>query len=715
MSIANRVSRRYGLCLANYKHCLQLRRCFRRGVESFNLPGGVMTSQPNGLEQSTRFGEDFELDLRPRRLRRGNHVLKLERIPLEILILLMEHRGEIVSHEKIVERVWGNDVFLDTDNSIRGAIRKVRQALKDDPETPRFIQTVTGRGYRFIAPIISPEENPSKELPKPNTPVVPTGTQTLLSEPDSSPQVGGLDLMDREQALTAGEVPRTETVSGEVPRSARRWLFVGITSLAVVSLLLLLASWGWRSSRAPAAPQRKTVLAVLPFDNLSRDPDQEFFSEGLTEEMIAQVGKLNRNRLKVVPRRSVAKYKGSTLSAREIGKELNADYLVQGSVRRSSDRVRITVQLIQARDQTDVWTESYDRELKDVLAVQDSIVQTIASEIHIALTQEQKNRLAVPRRITPQAYEAYLKGRYYWNKRTGESMQKAEQYFEQAIESDPTYAAAYSGLADCNSGLTWHGFKSPAEALPKAYAAARKAIELDPESAEAHASLGLAMTHSWDWTGAEAEFRRALELDPQYANAHHWYGDYLSIRGRHGEALAEGKDALELDPLNLMISTWMGLRYYMARDYSRAIDQNRNSVELDPNFAAAHLLLGEDYRGAGMHREAVNELRKAANLSGDSPLYTAQVAVALAVAGRNSEALRMAHELETDSRKRYVSPYGLAQIYAASKNNKDTFKWLQAAYEDHAVWMGYLAVDPIFDRYRSDERFKDLLRRVGLS
>jgi len=673
-----------------------------------------MTSQPIGLQQSIRFGEDFELDLRPRRLRRGSHVLKLERIPLEILILLLERRGEIVSRDEIVAKIWGNDVFLDTDNSIRGAIRKVRQALKDDPETPRFIQTVTGRGYRFIAPIISPEEEHTTEPPKPEASIVPTGTRSFVSEPDSWPQGRSLGLVDQEQERTAGQLPGTETARGQVRRRARTWLFVGLASLAVVSVLSLFAFWGWRTSRAPAVSQRKTVLAVLPFDNLSRDPDQEFFSEGLTEEMIAQVGKLNRDRLRVVARSSVAKYKRSTLAAREIGKELNADYLVQGSVRRSSDRVRITVQLIQARDQTDVWTESYDRELKDVLTVQDSVVRSIASEIHIALTEEQEKRLAAPRQISPEAYEAYLKGRYYWNKRTGESMQKAEQYFEQAIDNDPTYAAAYSGLADCNSGLTWHGFKSPAEALPKAYAAARKALEINPESAEAHASLGLAMSHRWDWTGAEAEFRRALQLDPQYANAHHWYGDYLSIRGRHDEALAEAKHALELDPLNLMISTWVGLRYYMARDYSRAIDQNRNSVELDPNFAAAHLLLGEDYLGAGLHSEAVNELKKAANLSGDSPLYTAQVAVALAVAGRNGDALRIAHELETISSKRYVSPYGLAQIYAASNKKEDTFKWLQAAYEDHAVWMGYLAVDPIFDRYRSDERFKDLLRRVGL-
>ena len=673
-----------------------------------------MTSQPVGLQQATRFGEDFELDLHPRRLRRGSHVLKLERIPLEILILLLENRGEIVSREKIVARVWGSDVFLDTDNSIRGAIRKVRHALKDDPETPRFIQTVTGRGYRFIAPITSPEEEHTTEPPKAEESVLPTSPQSLVSEPDSLSQSRSLGLVDQEQERTGGQQSGTEIDRRPVHRRAQTWLLVGFISLAVMSILSVLAFWGWRSSRAPAVVQRKTVIAVLPFDNLSRDPDQEFFSDGLTEEMIAQVGKLNRDQLKVVARSSVAKYKGSTLTASEIGKELNADYLVQGSVRLLPDRVRITVELIQARDQTDVWTESYDRELKDVLAVQDSVVRSIASEIHIALTGEEEKRLATPRRISPEAHEAYLKGRYYWNKRTGEGMLKAEQYFEQAIDNDPSYAAAYSGLADCNSGLAWHGFKSPAEALPKAYAAARKAIEIDPESAEAHASLGLAMTHRWDWTGAEAEFRRALQLDPQYANAHHWYGDYLSIRSRHAEALVEAKQALELDPLNLMISTWVGLRYYMARDYSRAIDQNRNSVELDPNFAAARLLLGEDYRGAGLHSEAVSELQKAASLSGDSPLYTAQVAVALAVAGRKSEALRIARELEIISRKRYVSPYGLAQIYAAANKNENTFKWLQAAYKDHAVWMGYLAVDPIFDRYRSDERFKDILLRVGL-
>jgi TolB-like protein/Flp pilus assembly protein TadD len=464
----------------------------------------------------------------------------------------------------------------------------------------------------------------------------------------------------------------------------------------------------------PGPSSGKVILAVLPFDNLSGDPDQEFFSDGLTEEMIAQLGKLNPERLKVIARGSVAKYKHTSLAVNQIGRELHADYLVQGSVRRAPDRVRITVHLIQVPEQTDRWAESYDRELKDMLALQDSVARTIANQIHITLTPGQQSRLATRSNLDPDAYEAYLKGRYYWNKRTAEGMQKAQVYFQQAINKDPSYGAAYSGLADCNSGLTWHGFTSPAETLTRANAAALKAIEIDPQSAEAHASLALVLHHKWDWPGAEAEFKRALQLDPRYANAHHWYGDYLSVRGRHDEALVEAKKALDLDPLNLMIGTWVGLRYYLARKYDGALEQSRNTVELDPNFAAAHLLLGETYVQMGLHEKGLAELQSAASLSGNSPLYLAQVAVAYASEGRKTEALQIITQLQTTSSKRYVSPYGLAQIYAALNDKEQTFKWLQIAYDDRAVWMSYLAVDPVFDGYRSDQRFRDLLRRVRL-
>lgn len=673
-----------------------------------------MSSQPTGVQQSIRFGEDYELDLRPRRLRRGSHVLRLERIPLELLVLLLEHPDEIVNRDQIVTRIWGQGVFLDTDNSIRGAIRKLRQVLKDDAESPRFIQTITGQGYRFIARVISPNGTNGGQASAEDASAATGSDRNFVSELDGWLEARRLRLVEQDQPHQPAKAPQAEAANRVGIQGARRSL-LAITLVLLVCVVALLLVWVWRRpTQSRADSIRKIVLAVLPFENLSGDPDQEFFSDGLTEEMISQVGKLSPSRLTVIARSSVAKYKGSKLTAKEIGRELNADYLVQGSVRRGSGRARITVQLIQTQNQTDLWTESYDRELKDVLAVQDSVVRSIAGQIHIALTEEQKTRLANPPQTQPEAYVAYLKGRYYWNKRTGESIQKAEEYFQQAIDSKPTYAAAYSGLADCNSGLAWHGFKAPADALPKAYSAARKAVEIDPQSAEAHASLGLVLSHRWDWPAAEAEFKRALELDPQYANAHHWYADYLSIRGRHDEAIAEAKRALELDPLNLMISTWVGLRYYMARNYASAIEQNRDSVALDPNFAAAHLMLGEDYLQAGNYGESVNELTKAATLSGESPLYTAQVAVALAAAGRRSEALQIAHELQATSSKRYVSPYGLAQIHAALGSKDDAFGWLQAAYEDRAVWLEYLAVDPVFDRNRSDPRFQDLLSRIGL-
>jgi TolB-like protein/DNA-binding winged helix-turn-helix (wHTH) protein/Flp pilus assembly protein TadD len=606
----------------------------------------------------------FQLDLKARELHKGGVKVKLQEQPFRVLALLVDRAGQVVTREELQQKVWPTDVYVGFDQGLNNAIKKVRDALGDSADNPRFIETVDRHGYRFVAPVSAALGRPSERR-------------------------GHFGL-----------------------RSLRNTALIG---LATASLIAALAYWAWHGSAVrDRTSSEKVILAVLPFDNLSRDPDQEFFSDGLTEEMIAQLGKLNPERLTVIARGSVAKYKGSSLDVNQIGRELHADYLVQGSVRRASDRVRITVQLIQARDQTDLWAESYDGELKDMLTLQDSVSRTIASQIHIALRPGEQSRLPSRANLDPEAYEAYLKGRYYWNKRTADGLQKALIYFQQAINRDPLYGAAYSGLADCNSGLTWHGFKSPAEALPKANAAALKAVEIDPQSAEAHASLGLVLNHRWDWAAAQGEFKRALQLDPRYANAHHWYGDNLSVMGRHDEALLEAKQALALDPLNLMIGTWVGLRYYLARKYELAIEQGRNTVELDANFAAAHLLLGESYVQMGLHEQGLAELQTAASLSGNSPLYLAQVAVADALAGRKPEALQIIAELESISSNRYVSPYGLAQIHAALNDKEQTFKWLQIAYDDRAVWMSYLAVDPVFDGFRSDQRFRYLLRRINL-
>jgi TolB-like protein/DNA-binding winged helix-turn-helix (wHTH) protein/Flp pilus assembly protein TadD len=617
------------------------------------------TSSLTGIVQ---FGV-FQLDLNAGELHKAGVKVKLQDQPFRVLAVLVEHAGRVVTRDELRQKVWPSNVYVDFDQGLNNAIKKVREALGDSADSPRLIETVARHGYRFIPPVSAVPAPP----PQPRFPL---GSRTF-----------------------------------------RYAIAIGLTAV----LLVAFAYWVWHQSAKRSAPSTQSfTLAVLPFDNLSGDPDQEFFSDGLTEEMIAQLGKLNPERLTVIARGSVSKYKRSTLTVNQIGRQLQTDYVVEGSVRRVSDRVRITVHLIQVSDQTDRWAESYDREVKDILALQDSVARTIANQINITLAPAEASRLATPRSVDPAAYEAYLKGRYYWNKRTAEGMEKAEVYFQQAIDKDPSYGVAYSGLADCNSGLTWHGFTAPSETLPRAHAAALKAIEIDPQSAEAHASLGLVLDHEWDWSGAEREFKRALQLDPRYANAHHWYGDNLSIRGRHDEALLEARKASDLDPLNLMIGTWLGLRYYLARNYESAIAQGRNTLDLDPNFAASHLLLGEAYVQKGLSEKGLSELKTAAGLSGNNPVYLAQVAVAYASMGRRTEALQIVDQLQTTSASRYVSPYGLAQIYAVLKDKEETFKWLQVSYDGRAVWMSYLAVDPVFDGYRSEQRFQDLLRRLHL-
>ena len=638
--------------------------------------------------QATRmcFGP-FEADLRSGELRKHGVRLKLQDQPFQVLALLLEHAGDVVTREELRQRLWPADTFVDFDTGLNSAVKKLRDVLADSADEPRCIETVPRRGYRFIAPLVVP--NPA-------------------TVPSSAPEPGL-----RPAHETASSQP-----AGSVITSPHTFFFTRLRLLFGAAALVLLLVAGflvylYRNTGAGGTKQPAIKsLAVLPLKNLSGDASQDYLADGMTDALIGTLSRIHN--LRVTSRTSVMRFKDTHLSVPEIARTLQVDAIVEGSVIRDGTRIRVHAQLIRAATDEHFWSEAYDRELRDVLSLQSDVAQSIARKVEVTVTGEEHARLSSARTVDPEAYEAYLKGRFYWNKRTADSMPKAALYFEQAINKDPGYGAAYSGLADCNSGLAWHGFKSSADVLPKAYAAAQKAVEIDPHSAEAHASLALVLDHKWDWVGAEVEFKRALELNPQYANAHHWYGDYLSIQGRHDEALAEAKRALELDPLNLMIGTWVGLRYYLASRYDGAIEQSRNTVDLDPNFAAAHLILGESYVQQGQHKEGLDELQKAASLSGDSPLYMAQGGVSLGLAGEKKEALRTIRELQDISGKRYVSPYGVAQIYAALNDKEETYKWLETAYRDRAVWISYLAVDPVFDSIRSEERFQDLLRRVGL-
>jgi TolB-like protein/DNA-binding winged helix-turn-helix (wHTH) protein/Flp pilus assembly protein TadD len=638
---------------------------------------------PAPVPTKMRF-ETFELDATSGELRKSGILLKLQPQPFRVLLLLIERAGQVVTRKQIQRYLWADSTFVDFEHGINFSVNQIRGALGDSAEHPRFIETLPRRGYRWLASVEC---------------------------------VGDISANAR-VAVPAGEVRTSPVGTTEAVRASKVRLLSalstsGIAFLFVLALLFALDVGKIRTRLlGRAGPVRIQSVAVLPLENLSHETEQEYFADGMTEELIASLAKIGA--LHVTSRTSVMRYKRTNKSLLQVARELNVDGIVEGTVQRSGDRVRITAQLIHAPTDHQLWAESYDRELKDVLALQDEVARAIATEIKITLTPQEQMSLTAARPVNPGAYEAYLKGRYYWNKRTAEGIKKASDYFQQAINQQSNYGLAYSGLADCNSGLTWHGFASPTEALPRAKAAALKAIEIDPTSGEAHASLALVLSHQRNWAAAENEFLRALQLNPRYANVHHWYGDYLSIVGRQDEAIAEAKRAFELDPLSPIINTWLGLRYYHARRYDEAIEQGRKILEFDLSFAPAHLLLGQAYVQKGLYAQAISELQSATSLSGDSPIYMAQVGVAYAAAGRNAEALIVIDQLQKMARQRYVSSYGLAQIYAALGDKQHAMKWLQSAYDEHAVWMAYLKVDPVLDSVRSEPRFQELVRRMGL-
>jgi TolB-like protein/lipopolysaccharide biosynthesis regulator YciM len=499
----------------------------------------------------------------------------------------------------------------------------------------------------------------------------------------------------------------------------RKWAtVVGIAAMTLVAALavpLALNVAGLRDrllGRAGPSTPKIESIAVLPLANLSGDPAQEYFSDGMTEELIATLGKLSA--LRVISRTSVMRYKKTDKPLPQIAKELNVDAVIEGSVLRAGDRVRITAQLIQASTDKHLWAESYDRDLRDVLALQDEVASAIAREIKIKLTPQEQARWASTRPVNPEAYELYLKGRYYWNLRTEQGLKKSLEYFQQAIEKDPGYALAYAGLADSYVVLPTWNVMAPKEAYPRAKAAAFKALEMDETLAEAHAALGSArQEYDWDWVGAEKEFKRAIELNPGYASAHQWYAEYLSTMGRHNEAIAEAKRAQELDPLSLMINAIGGRVSFYARRYDEAIAQCRRTLELNAGFYPAHLFLGWAYEQEKLYAEAISEYQKAIAAGEGNPLLAAELARGYAAAGKRTEALTIISQMGEISKRRHVPSYVIAQIYTALGDTGRAFQWLEKAYQERDSQLTWLKAEPGFDSLRPDPRFQDLLRRMN--
>ncbi len=571
----------------------------------------------------------FELDRGACELRRNGRNVRLERIPFELLSLLVDQRDRVVSRDEIVERIWGKDVFLEAEHSVNTAIRKVRVALGDDPSAPRFVRTVPGRGYRFV-----------------------------------------------------GAVRETRVESGTTAGSARKG---------------------------------RAMMVVLPFENLSGDPAQEYFSDGLTEETISNLGQVASERLGIIARTSAMTYKKTRKSIAEIGRELKVDYALEGSVRREGERVRISAQLIRTSDQTHMWAQNYERELKDVLGVQTELGRAIAEQVHVRLAERRGPARSEADWTNSAAYDAYLRGRFHLWKRTRPNIERAIEYFRQATAIEPRMALAHAGLADCYAILPITSDFRPREAFPEAENAAKRALELDPGSAEAHCALAsIRFWYSWDWRDSEEHSRQAIGRNANYALAHLFYGHMLSNTGRHEQAIAEIDLARQLDPFSPIINTLCAEFRFHAGRHDEVLPIIARSLEIDPHFWVTHVVAAKAYQSLGCWEEALEAAQRASQFSAGNTEATALVGYTYARMGERSEAEKVLEQLQILSAQKFVPPYNVATIYSGLGSLDSAIDCLEKAFDERDVHMVFLKVEPKWDVLRDHARFQTIIREVGL-
>jgi TolB-like protein/DNA-binding winged helix-turn-helix (wHTH) protein/Flp pilus assembly protein TadD len=613
-----------------------------------------------------------QIDLSRYELKVDGQRVKLERQPMELLIFFVERKGQLVTRETIVDKLWGKDVFVDVDRSINGAVRKIRGALGDDPDTPKFLETVVGKGYRLIGEI-----------------------QLIPSQ----------KALEKSSGILA-------TVAPESGRRARTLMLVS----AVLIVLTAAVTWGsfhWRHRAVTRSAQIHSIV-ILPLANLSGDPAQEYFADGMTDELITEIAQVSS--LRVISRTSAMHYKATAKTAPEIGRELNVDSVLEGSVARSGSHVRVTAQLIEARADTHLWASSYEGESKDVLEMQDTVARDVVKQIRLRLTTTEEGRLNRPRPLNPEAHEAYLKGLYHWNKRDRADLEKAVEYFNQATAIDPNYALAYAGIAQAYIPLTYLGYVRGNDVRGKVATALNKAIELDDSLAEAHTALGSAKHfYEYDWSGAEREFKRATVLNPNYATAYQWYAQMLGAEGRGEDAMEEHKRASVLDPLSLIIASGTGHRLYRLRRYDEAAISLRDAVEMDSNFPSAHWNLGLVYAQQKDFPSAVKELQKADTLFRGNALVLGALGYTFAASGDTIRARAVLLRLQEQARQHYVDPEAFALVYTGLGNKDEAFEWLTRAIDDRQGWVTFIKAEPMLDNLRSDPRFEELLRRMALA
>jgi TolB-like protein/DNA-binding winged helix-turn-helix (wHTH) protein/Flp pilus assembly protein TadD len=637
--------------------------------------------QANDRSGRLRFGV-FEVDLRAGELTKRGLRIKLQEQPFQVLAMLLEKPGELVTREELHKKLWSQTV-VDFDHGVNKAINKIREALGDSAESPRFVETVARRGYRFLADV-TPIDAAAETQSRPTT-------EGLVAPADSPP----VELAD------VGVPPKR-------PYRPAAWKRVGLGFA-----LVLAASVSWVLYSQSQSSSKIRSLAVLPLESLSGDASQDYFADGMTDALIADLGQISA--LRVISRTSAMAYKRVHRPLAEIARELNVEAVVEGTVLRSGERVRITAQLIQVRNEKHLWAQSYEGDLQDALALQNSVARTIAKQIQVTLNPQEEAALQKSSPVNAEAYEAYLRGRYFWNKRTREGIVKATDYFQHAIDVDPGYARAYSGLADSYalSGDWEYGILSPQDAFPKAKAVATIALALDDNLSEAHTSLAfIEDLYDWDWASAEKQYKRALALNPGYATAHHWYAWHLIVMGRNDEGIAELKKAESLDPLSLIIGADLADALCIAHRYDESVQQSQKTIEMDPHFAVAHYQLGQALAQKGRHDEAIAEFRRALDLSGENTTFESNLANAYAASGRKDEAMKIAKHLESGHSQDSSTDASIALIYLGLGDNDRAMLWLNKAYQ--ARFNPSILMRPVFDPLRSNPQFQDLLRRIGL-
>lgn len=617
-----------------------------------------------------RFGI-FEADLLTGELRKKGVRVKLQDQPFQILAALLEHPREIVTREELRRRLWPSDVVVDFDSGLNRAVNRLRDALGDDADNPRFIETLPQRGYRFFADV-----------------------ESAAVPPRASP-------------------PEAEPISTAPPGTTRRLWIAAAGAAAVVPLLTL----GYRRVFSkPAGREPPVTVALLPFDNLTGDAGQEYFADGLTEETIAVLGRVNPNRMTVIARTSTMVYKRHPKTARQIGSELGADYLLEGSVRREGQKVRVTVKLIRVRDQSPVWSENYDRTGPGVIQIQDELGNAIARQIGVELLPGDTNQRPQTRIL--EAYESYLLGRHYWSQVTPGAIHKSIEYYQAAIAKDPSYALAFAGLADAYSVLPVATGAPPRDMRRLAGSAASEALRLNESLAEAQAAGGYVdFWLEWNWGRAAERLRRAIQLSPNSVLAHRYYAHVLSCAGRHTEAIAQITIARQLDPLSPLTNTMAGQFLFYARRHREALEVLDKAFSIDPDYWIAHLLMGHLYEQDGKGEAAIQRYDRAYGASGGNVTALAMKGYVLARNRRHTEAVQIVRTLVDRSKNHFVPPTNIALVYTGLGNRDSAFQWLNKGYEARDVGMVFLAVDPKWDGLRSDPRFQELLTRCrfGLS